>query len=359
MKIIINKNTLKDSIIYINDIVNGIKNKLNSTKEEETRKKMISTLMIFTTVLTGGTVIGANVIDNIKNGKEEETVIEIPIEPEDIDIEPMLTNPGPILAPTTETSLDDYIVNPIETTYEIENKQNNLTPDNLEDALKLYTDIFEVRYDLVSPIIYNKIYSNPDFYTDFTVDNTRYVNLHEAIFFEVLDIVYNPGKYGYNNDDLKSNKDWKTDLSAEELTFIFSEFFDINPFFVQVIEYTECGTRMDSYDYLENNNPAGIGPHNKFRNKATGIIYLCYILKENYNITTESEEDDLIRISGTYCTVGTENWRNNSCEFYDKITKNGYLYYAKKYNDKEYVIEDITYDEYLNNKNINNKKDGI
>lgn len=354
MKIIINKNTLRDSIIYINDIVNGIKKKLNTTKEEETRKKMISTLMIFTTFLTSGTVLGANVIDNIKNGKEEETVIEIPIEPEDIDIESINTNPGPILAPTTEASYEDYEITS-SSEYEIEEKNNTLTPDNTEDCIKLYTDIFEVRYDLVSPIIYNKIYSNPDFYTDFTIDNTKYVNLHEAIFFQILDIVYNPGKYGYNNDDLKSNKDWETDLSAEELTFIFSEFFDINPFFVQVIEYTECGTRMDSYDYLENNNPAGIGPHNKFRNKATGIIYLCYILKENYNITTESEEDDLIRIAPIYCTNGTENWKNNSCEFYAKMTKDGYLYYAKKYNDKEYIIEDITYEEFMNN-HTNNKK---
>ena len=355
MKIIINKNTLRDSINYINDMVNGIKKKLNNTNSKDTKNKLVSTLMIFTTLLTGGTVLGANVIENIKNGKEEEIVVEVPIEPEDIDMQPIdYTNPGPILAPTTESTFNDYEVTTT-TEYEIEDKFKSLAPDNTEDCIKLYTDMFEVRYDLVSPIIYEKIYSNPDFYSDFTIDNVSYPNLHEAIFFQVLDVVYHPGKYGYNDDDLKSNKDWETDLSAEELTRIIADWFDENPFFVLAIEYTECGTDMSSKNYLINNNPAGIGPHKKFRNKATGIIYLCYFL-DTLNIGLDSGTDDLLRISSTYCTEGTDTWRKNSVEFYNTMAEKGLLYYAKKYNDKEFIIEDFTYDDFLNQKHMNNKK---
>ena len=344
MKIIINKNTPKDIIIYTKDILNGLIKKLNNTSDKESRQKIIASLLALSTFISGGVIIAAKNADDAKEDENIPQVIELPID--DLEIEQ--TNPTPFIVETEEPTYtyeesSEYIVD----------SRNNIgEPKDVDSAIKLYTDIFEVRKGLIDQIVYDKIYNNPDFYSDYTLDGVRYPNMHEAIFFTVLDIVYHPGKYGYNNEELRSYEDWETNLTAEEMTYIFSEYFDINPFFVQSIEYTECGTRMDSIDYLEKNNPAGIGPHNTFRNKATGIIYLCYILSENYNITRDSGLEDLQRISGMYCTDGTETWRSNSKEFYNTLTNNGFLY-MRRNDNIDFIIDDITYDNYINS---NNKK---
>ena len=342
MKIIINKNTPKDICIYTKDILNGLIKKLNSTSDKESRQKIFASLLALSTFISGGAIMAAKKADEINNEQNIPQIIELPIE--DLEIEQ--TNPTPFIV---EREVSPTYAEPEYTT---ESRNNIGVPEDVDSAIKLYTDIFEVRKGLIEPIIYDKIYNNPNFYNDFTLDGTTYPNMHEAIFFTVLDVVYSPGKYGYNNDELRSYIDWETDLTAEEMTFIFSEYFDVNPFFVQSIEYTECGTKMNSIDYLEKNNPAGIGPHNTFRNKATGIIYLCYKLSESYNITKDSGLEDLQRISGIYCTDGTENWINNSREFYTKLTENGFLY-MRRNDDTNFVIDNITYDQYMNR---NNKK---
>ncbi|MBR4351311.1 MAG: hypothetical protein IKP98_03730 [Bacilli bacterium] len=342
MKIIINKNTPKDICIYTKDILNGLIKKLNSTSDKESRQKIFASLLALSTFISGGVLIAAKKADEVKPEENIPQILELPIE--DLEIEQ--TNPTPFIV---EREISPTYAEP---KYTIESRNNIGVPEDVDSAIKLYTDIFEVKKGIVDPIVYDKIYNNPNFYSDFTLDGTRYPNMHEAIFFTVLDIVYHPGKYGYNNEELRSYVDWETDLTAEEMTYIFSEYFDINPFFVQSIEYTECGTKMNSNDYLEKNNPAGIGPHNTFRNKATGIIYLCYILSENYNITRDSGLEDLQRISGMYCTDGTETWRNNSKEFYTKLTENGFLY-MRRNDDINFVIDDITYNDYINS---NNKK---
>ena len=343
MKIIINKNTPKDICIYAKDILNGIVKTLNNKDDKESKRKAIACLLALSTFLSSGLFVAAKAMNNGKDSKEEIPVpIELELPVEDLEIEQ--TNPTPFIV-----ERETEYVNPTETAKE---SRNNIgEPENVDDAIKLYSSIFEVKKGVIDPIIYEKIYNNPNFYEDFTIDGVSYPNLHEAIFFQVLDIVYHPGKYGYNNEELRSYIDWETDLSAEEMTAIFSEYFDVNQFFVQAIEYTECGTGMNSTDYLERNNPAGIGPHNTFRNKATGIIYLCYILSENYNITKESGLDDLLRISGKYCTDGTENWINNSSEFYNTLTEKGFLY-MRRNDDIDYVVENITYQDYLNGKNV-------
>jgi hypothetical protein len=353
MKIIINKNTPRDTIIYLRDILNGIKKKLNDTDDKETRKKIIATLLSLSTIIGSGAIIASK---NAYDDTNESNTIEIDIPIDDLELEHTeMTNPTPYIAETTAyptiTESSEYIV-PTESIEEQIVSRNNIgTPETVDEAIKIYTDIFEVKKGLVEPLVYEKIYRNPDFYSDYTLDGTSYPNLHEAIFFSVLDIVYNPGKYGYNNEELKSNIDWETDLTAEEMTFIFSEYFDVNPFFAQSIEYTECGSRMDSYDYLYNNNPAGIGPHNKFRNKATGIIYLLYILSENYNIGKDSGIEDLNRISSYYCTEGTDTWRKLTNEFYNELTTKGFLNRRLNVNE-ELVIDNITYDEYLSEKHV-------
>lgn len=341
MKIIITKNTPKDICIYAKDILNGIVKTLNNKDDKESKRKAIACLLALSTFLSSGVLVAAKAMNNGKNNEDIPAPIELELPVDDIEFEQ--TNPTPFIV-ERETTIE------APTEYTVKSRNNIGEPDNVDDAIKLYSNIFEVKKGVIDPIIYEKIYNNPNFYEDYTIDGVTYPNLHEAIFFQVLDIVYHPGKYGYNNEELRSYIDWETDLSAEEMTFIFSEYFDINPFLAQAIEYTECGTGMNSSDYLEKNNPAGIGPHNTFRNKATGIIYLCYILSENYNITKSSDKEDLYRIAGKYCTDGTENWINNSTEFYDTTTQNGLLY-MRRNDNVDYVIDNITYEQYMQGNN--------
>ena len=338
MKVIITKDTPKDIIIYLKDISNGlIKEYRKTSTKTQVKTKIAACLMAINILLTGYFAMTK------RDSKADTTPLEVEIPMEELDID-LKTDVGPVLS---------YYDNPV---VEVQiptaslSKESIEAPTTIESAIKLYTDIFEVKTDIVGPLVLDKINNSPDFYTENTIDNVRYPNMHEAIFFTVLDIVYNPGKYGYNNEELKSNIDFETDLSAEELTFIFSEYFDINPFFAQAIEYTECGSKMNSYDYLFNNNPAGIGPHNKFRNKATGVIYLCYLLSDKYNITIDSGIEDLDRISSYYCTSGTENWKRLTNEFYTELTTEGIL--SKADNNENYVIDNMTYQDYLRSKNI-------
>ena len=331
MKIIINKNTPKDTLLYIKDILEGLNKKLKNSRNKEDRKKILASLLVISSLVTGGAVIN-NSKDAEAATNDQIIEVEIPVE---IDI------PEPTIGPVINVENIQEEV--------IENARNNIgEPETVEDAIKLYTDIFEVREDLISPIVMDAINENQNFYEDYTLGNTTYPNLHEAIFFKVLDIVYNPGKYDYNTEELKSNIDWDTELKAEELTYIFSEYFDINPFFAMSIEYTECGGNMDSYDWLYNNNPAGIGPHNKFRNKATGVIYLCYLLRNTYNIGISSGIDELNNMASTYCTSGTDTWIRLTNGFYNELTANGYLY-KRTDDDIPFIIEDMTYDEYISN----------
>ena len=332
MKIIINKNTPKDTLYYLKDILEGISKRLKNTKNKEERKKVLASLLIITSLITGGTIINNKSKDAEAATNDQIIEVEIPVE---IDV------PEPTIGPVVNSNniQEEVVIN----------ARNNIgEPETVEDAIKLYTDIFEVKEDLVSPIVMNAINENPNFYEDYTLDGTTYPNLHEAIFFKVLDIVYNPGKYDYNTEELKSNIDWDTELKAEELTYIFSEYFDINPFFAMSIEYTECGGNMDSYDWTYNNNPAGIGPHNKFRNKATGVIYLCYLLKNSYNIDINSGINELNNMASTYCTSGTDTWIRLTNGFYNELTENGYLY-KRQNDDTSFIINDMTYNQYISN----------
>lgn len=340
MKIKVNKDTPKDTLSYLKIILEGISKKLKTATTKEERKKIMSSLLIISSLITGGTIIA----HKTKASEElpNEQIIEIPIDI-DINVEPTI----PTITNISNLQVEEE---------PIINERNNIgEPTTVEDAIKLYSDIFEVQEGLVSPIVMNLINENPNFYSNYTIGNTTYPNLHEAIFFTVLDIVYNPSKYNYTSEELKSNVDWDTELTAEELTYIFSEYFDINPFFALSIEYTECGSDMSSQDWIQNNNPAGIGPHNVFRNKATGIIYLCYLLHNTYHIEINSGINELNNMASTYCTSQTGNWISLTNEFYNELTQHGYL--NRRRNDNtNFIIDNINYDDYINQKTNNIKR---
>lgn len=334
MKIIINKNTPKDTLLYLKDIVEGLGKKAKSTKDKNERKKIVASLLIISGLLAGSAWAFSEE-NNVDAGERENIEIEIPV-----DI--------PIVTPTPQA----YIVDRTEEN-KFNERNNIMNPTSVESAISLYSDIFEVDSSITGPIVYNLINENQDdFYNNNILNGTEYENMHEAVFFTILDIVYNPGKYDLNGESIRTYKTFETELTAEELTYIFSDYFDINPFFAMSIEYTECGSNMDSYDWIYNNNPAGIGPHNQFRNKATGIIYLCYLLKNNYNIDINSDIDDLNNMASTYCTSQTQNWINLTNEFYNELTENGLLY-KRRNDDTNFIMDNITYEEYIE-QNSNN-----
>ena len=342
MKIIINKNTPKDTLIYIKDILTGIEKKLKNTNNKDERKKILASLLIISSMISGS-AFALN--KNNKVDATENNIVELDI-PIEIDI------PEPTVNVMPSINIEEIVNNnSIETNEEINERNNIVNPTTVDEAIELYSNIFEVDSSITGEIVYYQINENSDdFYNNNILNGVQYENMYEAVFFTILDIVYHPSKYNLNGESIRTYNTFETELTAEELTYIFSEYFNINPFFAMSIEYTECGNDMSSYDWINNNNPAGIGPHNHFRNKATGVIYLCYLLNNTYGIDKESGIDELNNMASTYCTSGTDNWINLTNQMYNQITENGYLY-KRRNDDTNFVIDNITYEEYLNQNN--------
>ena len=163
-----------------------------------------------------------------------------------------------------------------------------------------------------------------------------------AILDTIRNIYYNPEEYDLD-ESIRTNDIYETDMEIEEMIYKYASLYGINKEVALSIVYCECGTNVDSYNYLNNNNPAGIGPNMHFLSKEVGVIYFCNMLKNGYGCKKDSGEGFLNSIASTYCEI-PDHWLSLTLPNYYKLQED-FLYFVPEAERKNYDIEsyDNTY----------------
>lgn len=225
--------------------------------------------------------------------------------------------------------------------------------------IKKYSEIFNLNYNYVCEVLCNYI-DNKNGFTQ--INGVEYDNEEVAILTFMYQLAYKPDKLGISKKEvIKEDSGYEMELSHEEAVYYYSNLLEIDPEIALSISYAECGTELDSNNYLNNNNPAGIGPFMKFNNKEEGIIYYVFLLKNGYKLEDEADKEFFNCIASTYCPDNPKHWISLTTGIYNNVNDD-YLYYnevlkeeyskSKHIDDDKYLILDKLEDN--NKTNINN-----
>lgn len=199
-----------------------------------------------------------------------------------------------------------------------------------EDAIvnkikELTSDLKELE---IVNITLNENLSNYQMSLEYGIGEDSYKNEELALFYIVRDISRNPEKYNLNNDDIVGEK-YETNECFEDILKDACELIEVNKEVALSISCHECGVDLNSSNFRNNNNPAGLGPHNYYKNIVVGIYEYAIVLKEGYHCTKDSDGSFFDRIGHVYCQDGSD-WAGAVKSFYYNIADD-YYYYAKMY----------------------------
>ena len=138
---------------------------------------------------------------------------------------------------------------------------------------------------------------------------------------EILNItrdLYNSG-----NSDIRKESISSITLSPEYMVEKYANLIGVNKEVAMSIIYAECGSAVNSSNYINNNNPAGIGPNMHFLNKEVGIIYFINMLKNSYGCTLETNSSFFSSIASKYCE-NPDHWISLCSGSYNSIVNNYY-----------------------------------
>lgn len=254
--------------------------------------------------------------------------------------------------------------------------------DEVSDKVKKYSDIYELNYKVIEDKLKNvinmnyyiylndnfnleltnkMIYSNIDLMKansiltkelksadlswqyENTINHEKYTSLDQAILNSVIDIKYNYSNYEINESDLYNfssydkeeegygftyyeldnylDSDDKTDYLINKI-IEYSEILGVNPKVSLSISMTECGKNLDSSMLIGQNNFGGMLGYS-YSNIDRGIIAFIYMLKNNYNLTMDSDLNSLSNIASTYCTDAGHWMHLNNDNYY--YIENNYM----------------------------------
>lgn len=233
------------------------------------------------------------------------------------------------------------VLNVEATDYNNEYVNNDDSSKLIDNLISYYASVFQIKDEIIKDELMKET-GNLSLYEwdHYYVVNSK---SHDSVEFAILeltrDIYYNPESYNYSSEEIKSDKEYNVSLSPEEMIAKYSKIYGINKDIALSIVYTECGSEINSKNYKNNNNPAGIGPNMHFLNKEVGIIYFINLLKNNYKCDSNSDENFLTKIASTYCEI-PNHWLSLALPFYHNI-KEDYLYYKE---DLKHEIDIDIYD---------------
>lgn len=210
-------------------------------------------------------------------------------------------------------------------------------PKSNAELVNYYARVYEMVPETVEKIIkeMTEDYNSYPFDKYHIIKGQKYDNAEMAILSTVDDIYYNT--YDYSDyvteeelENIKNGEDYEPTLTHEEMIekYCDEKLYNIKKEIPLCISYAECYTDMSSENYLENNNPAGLGPFMYFKNKEFAIIYFVQLLKYDYGITSYSDEYSLERIAPTYCE-NPDHWLSLTVPIYHDL-ESDYNYYAPK-----------------------------
>ena len=216
-----------------------------------------------------------------------------------------------------------------------------------DKEISYYSSVFQMDKDLVRKVIVKKTnnFKNKQWEKDYYINEKSHKSLDYAILDICEDIYFNTDKYKdclteneYNN--LKNGESYTPELSFEEMIDKYGDYYEVNKAVAGAIAYCECGSGMNSDNYLSNNNPAGIGPFNYYINKEVGVISFMRLLKYGYGCTLDSGEGFLNSIAGTYCEI-PDHWLSLTLPNYRILQNDIYAINPKpkhKDKDSEYIV---------------------
>lgn len=198
-----------------------------------------------------------------------------------------------------------------------------------EELVRKYANVYEIDEEVVvsklKEITGN--FSNYDWNYGYGIDENKKKNQEIELLTIVRDIYKNPEKYDLKREDLGTDKEYEPNEYCEDLVLYYSELLGVNKEIAMSIVYAECGNELNSSNYLNNNNPAGMGPHNYYNNIEHGVIEFIFLLKNSYGCILETDASFFYTMGPIYCTVGYDNWINNTLGYYNNLIED-YYYYA-------------------------------
>lgn len=212
---------------------------------------------------------------------------------------------------------------------ELKDDYSFLYEENIEGYINHYADVYEINRE----VVYNKIAELTNDFKDypwthlFMINGVSYKNTEQAILYTVRDIYRNPSNYNLESEDLKRDVEYETDTYCEDLVLKYCDLLDVNKEVAMAICYAECGSNLNSYNYINNHNPAGIGPYNYYKNIEHGVIEYIFLLKNGYGCTLDTNSSFFYTMGPIYCTEGYENWISMTNSYYNNLLVD-YYYYA-------------------------------
>ena len=195
-----------------------------------------------------------------------------------------------------------------------------------EKSLSDYISYYSQVYGIKERYIYDLLDYETNAYTDFE-DGMELTVLNTT-----RDLYYNPEDYGLEDEKVRFERDYDMTMEIEEAVEKYANLFGISKEIALSIIYCECGSDVDSENYRDNNNPAGLGPYMYFENKEIGVIYFIDLLKYDYGCTKDSDEEFLYGMANTYSGGYSDIWLSLTVPFYNYLTDD---YYYKKPELKE------------------------
>lgn len=214
---------------------------------------------------------------------------------------------------------------------QFEDKNNNIELHK-DDLSRYYARIFEIDEEIISKKMNELTESYKNWKlsywpTTYKINDNEYKNEKEAILTTVRDIYNNPEKYNLTKEALETDFEYETSTICEDLVQEYCSILAVNKEIALSIIFAECGKNLDSYNYLNNNNPAGMGPYNYYNNIEHGIIEFIYLLKDSFKCNLNSDITFIYTISKGYCGVESSHWESMTSSFYYNLIYD-YYYYA-------------------------------
>lgn len=207
----------------------------------------------------------------------------------------------------------------------IENKQQKL---HKEDLVRKFANIYEINEEVIVSKL-NELtgnFKNYNWIQNYGIYDKNFECEEIALLTTVRDIYKNPEKYNLTYEDLETNFEYETNEYYEDILAYYSELLGVNKEIALSISYAECGSNLDSLNFLNNNNPAGLGPYNYYNNIEQGTIEYLFFLKNNCGCTNESDESFFYKIGPSYSGGDGSYWINLTMNFYNNVSNNYYYY---------------------------------
>ena len=178
---------------------------------------------------------------------------------------------------------------------------------NIPELVTYYSNVYGIDEGAIYDLIDSKVNESKE---EFVLDELAILNITNEL--------YNSGSSNIRKEAVSSMT-----LAPELMVEKYANLIGVNKEVAMSIVYTECGYSVNSSNYLNNNNPAGIGPNMHFLNKEVGIIYFINMLKYSYGCNENSEFGFFPAVASTYCEA-PEHWISLCSGNYSSIVDNYY-----------------------------------